>query len=144
MKEKRKATRITVGEDAESPTIYRKETIGRNQPCPCGSGKKAKNCCGTNPVYGYRKLRLRVTPERYMKKYRDRIPFEVGETVLASKAFPVEAFRGKELVILERGMEERLGNFYFKVAPVSDPDKLVDTGMWYADGHLCKPEDYKE
>ncbi len=23
-------------------------TIGRNQPCPCGSGKKYKNCCGKN------------------------------------------------------------------------------------------------
>lgn len=22
--------------------------IGRNQPCPCGSGKKYKNCCGKN------------------------------------------------------------------------------------------------
>ena len=20
--------------------------IGRNEPCPCGSGKKYKNCCG--------------------------------------------------------------------------------------------------
>ena len=20
--------------------------VGRNQPCPCGSGKKYKNCCG--------------------------------------------------------------------------------------------------
>lgn len=24
------------------------ETIGRNSPCPCGSGKKYKNCCGKN------------------------------------------------------------------------------------------------
>ena len=24
-----------------------KEKIGRNDPCPCGSGKKYKNCCGT-------------------------------------------------------------------------------------------------
>lgn len=24
------------------------ETIGRNEPCPCGSGKKYKNCCGGN------------------------------------------------------------------------------------------------
>ena len=24
--------------------------IGRNEPCPCGSGKKYKNCCGRNPV----------------------------------------------------------------------------------------------
>ena len=27
---------------------YRREEpkIGRNDPCPCGSGKKYKNCCG--------------------------------------------------------------------------------------------------
>ncbi len=23
--------------------------VGRNEPCPCGSGKKYKNCCGANP-----------------------------------------------------------------------------------------------
>ena len=23
---------------------------GRNHPCPCGSGKKFKNCCGKSPV----------------------------------------------------------------------------------------------
>ena len=22
------------------------DKIGRNDPCPCGSGKKYKNCCG--------------------------------------------------------------------------------------------------
>ena len=29
---------------------YRREhpKIGRNDPCPCGSGKKYKNCCGRN------------------------------------------------------------------------------------------------
>lgn len=26
----------------------KKETVGRNDPCPCGSGKKYKNCCGRN------------------------------------------------------------------------------------------------
>ena len=26
--------------------IIRREKIGRNDPCPCGSGKKYKNCCG--------------------------------------------------------------------------------------------------
>ncbi len=25
----------------------KKEKVGRNQPCPCGSGKKYKNCCGS-------------------------------------------------------------------------------------------------
>ena len=24
----------------------KKETVGRNDPCPCGSGKKYKNCHG--------------------------------------------------------------------------------------------------
>jgi len=24
------------------------EKIGRNDPCPCGSGKKYKQCCGRN------------------------------------------------------------------------------------------------
>ncbi|MBR6014599.1 MAG: SEC-C domain-containing protein, partial [Firmicutes bacterium] len=29
---------------------YRREEpkIGRNDPCPCGSGKKYKKCCGAN------------------------------------------------------------------------------------------------
>ncbi|MBO6069947.1 MAG: SEC-C domain-containing protein, partial [Succinivibrionaceae bacterium] len=22
------------------------QKVGRNDPCPCGSGKKFKNCCG--------------------------------------------------------------------------------------------------
>ena len=31
------------------PQPIRKEvTVGRNEPCPCGSGKKFKNCHGAN------------------------------------------------------------------------------------------------
>jgi preprotein translocase subunit SecA len=30
---------------ARSP-IQKKGVVGRNDPCPCGSGKKYKNCCG--------------------------------------------------------------------------------------------------
>ncbi len=33
-------------EQKKSNTIVRKEKIGRNDPCPCGSGKKYKMCCG--------------------------------------------------------------------------------------------------
>jgi preprotein translocase subunit SecA len=29
-------------------TVVRDERIGRNEPCPCGSGKKYKKCCGQN------------------------------------------------------------------------------------------------
>lgn len=31
-----------------SPVKNAKKTVGRNDPCPCGSGKKYKNCCGKN------------------------------------------------------------------------------------------------
>lgn len=29
-----------------SKTIVKGKKIGRNEPCPCGSGKKYKHCCG--------------------------------------------------------------------------------------------------
>ncbi len=28
--------------------IRKEATVGRNEPCPCGSGKKFKNCHGAN------------------------------------------------------------------------------------------------
>ena len=31
-----------------SGTIVKGKKIGRNEPCPCGSGKKYKQCCGKN------------------------------------------------------------------------------------------------
>lgn len=37
-------------DDSSVKTPYKRkgEKIGRNDPCPCGSGKKYKNCCGRN------------------------------------------------------------------------------------------------
>jgi uncharacterized protein YchJ len=32
--------------DEKAEPIVRKSKIGRNEPCPCGSGKKYKKCCG--------------------------------------------------------------------------------------------------
>ena len=34
------------GQDEKQQTIHRDKKIGRNDPCPCGSGKKYKNCHG--------------------------------------------------------------------------------------------------
>ena len=31
-----------------SKTIVKEHKVGRNDPCPCGSGKKYKKCCGKN------------------------------------------------------------------------------------------------
>ena len=35
-------------EQKMSRTVVKGEKIGRNDPCPCGSGKKYKKCCGAN------------------------------------------------------------------------------------------------
>lgn len=35
-------------EQRESGTIIKEKTPGRNDACPCGSGKKYKKCCGAN------------------------------------------------------------------------------------------------
>ena len=32
----------------QSKTVVKEKKIGRNEPCPCGSGKKYKHCCGRN------------------------------------------------------------------------------------------------
>ena len=43
--EERKALYL---EEKKSGTIVKDKKIGRNDPCPCGSGKKYKHCCGKN------------------------------------------------------------------------------------------------
>lgn len=35
-----------VDEYRRSRTVVKEAKIGRNEPCPCGSGKKYKKCCG--------------------------------------------------------------------------------------------------
>ena len=35
-------------EQKASGTIVKEKKVGRNEPCPCGSGKKYKFCCGKN------------------------------------------------------------------------------------------------
>ncbi|NLW07363.1 MAG: preprotein translocase subunit SecA [Clostridia bacterium] len=38
--------------DADTPSqqpVRREQKVGRNAPCPCGSGKKYKKCCGAGP-----------------------------------------------------------------------------------------------
>ena len=36
------------GEGSSSQPVRRAKKVGRNDPCPCGSGKKFKKCCGIN------------------------------------------------------------------------------------------------
>jgi len=34
------------GQTEKKPIVRKEKKIGRNEPCPCGSGKKYKKCCG--------------------------------------------------------------------------------------------------
>ena len=41
---------LSHGDEGDRPAPVKREgrKIGRNDPCPCGSGKKYKKCCGRN------------------------------------------------------------------------------------------------
>jgi len=36
------------GDGKPQPVKRKDKKVGRNDPCPCGSGKKYKKCCGLN------------------------------------------------------------------------------------------------
>jgi SEC-C motif-containing protein len=39
--------RFVTGSELKNPTVrYETPRTGRNEPCPCGSGRKYKKCCG--------------------------------------------------------------------------------------------------
>ena len=42
------ASRQQTGERPKPQPVHVEKKVGRNDPCPCGSGKKYKNCCGRN------------------------------------------------------------------------------------------------
>lgn len=42
-KEKRKEIKVAYN---RTKTVVNENKVGRNDPCPCGSGKKYKKCCG--------------------------------------------------------------------------------------------------
>ena len=45
-KDVKSAAPIVDGTNSEKLTSFTKKKVRRNSPCPCGSGKKFKHCCG--------------------------------------------------------------------------------------------------
>ncbi|MGM0426365.1 MAG: preprotein translocase subunit SecA [Thermodesulfobacteriota bacterium] len=47
---KKRPLNLSHGQDGEKQTPVKRKAkkVGRNDPCPCGSGKKYKKCCGAN------------------------------------------------------------------------------------------------
>ena len=48
------------------PMVCNMTKIGRNKPCPCGSGKKYKNCCLKKDNY------LRNLPNDALKRLKEK------------------------------------------------------------------------
>ena len=50
LERKQVATPVTAshGEQTAKRPVRADKKVGRNDPCPCGSGKKYKNCCGAD------------------------------------------------------------------------------------------------
>jgi len=46
----KKPMQLSHGDEGDRPSTVKRnaEKVGRNAPCPCGSGKKYKKCCGRN------------------------------------------------------------------------------------------------
>jgi hypothetical protein len=49
--------------NAKTPPPPERE-IGRNEPCPCGSGRKYKRCCGVNAAPKLTEQRTPIAPEQ--------------------------------------------------------------------------------
>lgn len=137
-----KVQRIVVPNDAESPTIFTSK-IRPNDPCPCGSGKKAKKCCGTERKYSYQRHINYIRREENLSdvekfKLRDgkqesRWCFEVGGRVVISENHSDEAIRNKTAVVELRGLCHDLLHPYYIVI-IDGEDKVY--GKWIKEEDL--------
>ena len=55
--------------------------IGRNDLCPCGSGKKYKNCCGSVEAVRQREYEEAMRQREEEEKYKEIDKQDVKETV---------------------------------------------------------------
>lgn len=126
---KRKVKVIQAPDDAENRTLSSVK-VRPNDPCPCGSGKKAKKCCGTETAYKYNKhIRTVVSEEKLSQNEkikakmnevgRDIIStqfnYEVGQQVVLNGFFPEENMREKNAIITDRGLDSDAFDPYYKI-----------------------------
>ena len=63
--------------------------VGRNDPCPCGSGKKYKQCCINKP-FGARKLQAKwLNPKTQVTNLMDRTFGSAIKQASQSEAPPI-------------------------------------------------------
>lgn len=95
-----------------SPRLIKREKVGRNDPCPCGSGKKYKKCC-LNKDEARRSEKTSATPQEialrdqlisYSAKDRYKKDFEKAYQIFRRRPF-------KEPLILDEKEEINFGFF---------------------------------
>jgi len=102
---------------ARSQRAPKKKKIGRNEPCPCGSGKKYKHCCLKKPI----------TPNKINESEMEKIKW--------LKDYPVEGGTGKEGQVY-------LSDFYDQES--IEIDKLVYLALHHRAIPLWEPRDYSQ
>lgn len=141
-KEKRKYKVIRVPDDAETRTLFATK-VRPNDPCPCGSGKKAKKCCGTETAFRFQKhLRTVVKEADLMKNVNiakkmqtlnrnfieTQFCYIIGQQLVVNDKFPDETMRDKIAVVTDRGLDSDAYNPYYKI----DVDG-IDATKWVAE-----------
>jgi hypothetical protein len=72
--------------------------IGRNEPCPCGSGRKYKKCCETKGQHGGTRGRVML--------------FVVGGAVIAAILAGIASFTGERSSGLTRVWSTEHGHYH--------------------------------
>lgn len=144
---KRKVKVIQAPDDAENRTLTSVK-VRPNDPCPCGSGKKAKKCCGTETAYKFNRHIRTVVPESQLMKNKNitdkmnevdrniiapQFCYNIGQTVVMNEFFPEEDMREKKAIVTDRGLDSDAYNPYYKI----DIDG-VDFSKWVAE-HCLSP-----
>ena len=139
---KRKFKVIQAPNDAENRTLTSVK-VRPNDPCPCGSGKKAKKCCGTETAYKFNRHIRTVVPESQLMKNKNitakmnevdrniiapQFCYNVGQTVVMNEFFPEEDMREKKAIVTDRGLDSDAYDPYYKI----DIDG-VDFSKWVAE-----------
>ena len=112
------------------PLVRKDEKIGRNAPCPCGSGKKYKHCCLKNGVT-VENAYISAHEKNFLEKEHDVHSFSVSEIADLSldevKTLQYREMDRHQLAAAKRNAE-RCGDFHLALSFLTEMRKFyVDT-----------------
>lgn len=90
--------------------------IGRNDPCPCGSGKKYKKCCG---------LLGNITDISFD-------PFTRCSQLLASVKLKLDEYYGPRIKKMRRDMKDRFLRFTVQPVLPGENESFFSEWLWFA------------